>query len=101
MLSQNEASCSYMNHHRSFLLQVLWLNKELKEVWPYVNKAASAVIKASVEPILAQYRPPLISSLLFTKLTLGTVAPQIAGEYLLPGKALIAAGGESLLEILT
>ncbi|GAQ86938.1 Calcium-dependent lipid-binding protein [Klebsormidium nitens] len=59
--------------------RVVWLNKELKELWPYVSKAASAVIKASVEPILAQYRPPLISSLLFTKLTLGTTAPQIAG----------------------
>lgn len=65
---------------RAWPVQVVWLNKELKELWPYVSKAASAVIKASVEPILAQYRPPLISSLLFTKLTLGTIAPQIAGE---------------------
>jgi hypothetical protein len=65
---------------RAWPVQVVWLNKELKELWPYVSKAASAVIKASVEPILAQYRPPLISSLLFTKLTLGTIAPQIAGK---------------------
>uniref|UniRef100_A0A2C9W634 Uncharacterized protein n=2 Tax=Manihot esculenta TaxID=3983 RepID=A0A2C9W634_MANES len=41
--------------------------------------AASEVIRSSVEPILEQYRPAILSSLKFSKLTLGTVAPQFTG----------------------
>ena len=42
-------------------------------------QAASAVIKESVEPLLEEYRPPGITSLKFSKLSLGTVAPKIEG----------------------
>ncbi|RWR82535.1 synaptotagmin-5-like protein [Cinnamomum micranthum f. kanehirae] len=56
-----------------------WLNLELTKIWPYVNEAASELIKGSVEPILEQYRPMVLSSLKFSKLTLGTVAPQFTG----------------------
>ncbi|GJW07723.1 abscisic acid receptor PYL9 [Tanacetum coccineum] len=38
--------------------------------------AASKLIKANVKPVLDQYRPIVLSSLKFSKLTLGTVAPQ-------------------------
>ncbi|CAH8354456.1 unnamed protein product [Eruca vesicaria subsp. sativa] len=38
--------------------------------------AASELIRASVEPVLEQYRPAVVASLTFSKLTLGTVAPQ-------------------------
>ncbi|CAA0809010.1 Calcium-dependent lipid-binding (CaLB domain) family protein [Striga hermonthica] len=38
-----------------------------------------AVIKESVEPLLEEYRPTGISSLKFSKLSLGTVAPNIEG----------------------
>ncbi|KAF7806445.1 synaptotagmin-5-like [Senna tora] len=41
--------------------------------------AASELIKASVEPILEQYRPMILASLKFSKFTLGTVAPQFTG----------------------
>lgn len=42
-------------------------------------QAASAVIKESVEPLLEEYRPSGITSLKFSKLSLGTVAPKIEG----------------------
>lgn len=56
-----------------------WLNSELVKVWPYFNQAASQMMKALVEPILEQYRPAILDSLTFSKLTLGTVAPQFTG----------------------
>ncbi|XP_075642645.1 synaptotagmin-5-like [Castanea sativa] len=56
-----------------------WLNVHLTKIWPYVNEAASELIKASVEPVLEQYRPMILSSLKFSKFTLGTVAPQFTG----------------------
>ncbi|KAE8687104.1 Synaptotagmin-4 [Hibiscus syriacus] len=59
--------------------KLTWLNQHLTKIWPYVNEAASDLIKASVEPVLEQYRPVLLSSLKFSKFTLGTVAPQFTG----------------------
>ncbi|KAM0914691.1 hypothetical protein ACQ4PT_011341 [Festuca glaucescens] len=56
-----------------------WLNQELTKIWPFVNDAASELIKASVEPVLEQYRPVVFAALTFSKLTLGTVAPQFTG----------------------
>jgi Ca2+-dependent lipid-binding protein len=37
------------------------------------------VIRESVEPLLEEYRPPGITSLKFSKLSLGNVAPKIEG----------------------
>lgn len=37
------------------------------------------VIKESVEPLLDDYRPPGITSLKFSKLSLGNVSPKIEG----------------------
>ncbi|XP_020103512.1 synaptotagmin-5 [Ananas comosus] len=59
--------------------KLTWLNLELTKIWPYVNEAASELIKTSVEPILEQYRSAILGSLKFSKLTLGTVAPQFTG----------------------
>ncbi|KAM7268820.1 hypothetical protein ACFE04_010986 [Oxalis oulophora] len=56
-----------------------WLNLHLTKIWPYVDQAASELIRASVEPMLEEYRPALLSSLKFSKFTLGTVAPQFTG----------------------
>ncbi|KAJ7957681.1 synaptotagmin-5-like [Quillaja saponaria] len=60
-----------------------WLNQHLTKIWPFVNEAASELIKASVEPVLEQYRPIILSSLKFSKFTLGTVAPQFTGVCIL------------------
>ncbi|XP_010523704.1 PREDICTED: synaptotagmin-4-like [Tarenaya hassleriana] len=59
--------------------QVKWLNKLLSKMWPYVAEAATMVIRESVEPLLEEYRPAAITSLKFSKLTLGNVAPKIEG----------------------
>lgn len=56
-----------------------WLNLELAKLWPYINEAASDLIRTSVEPVLEQYKSVVLSSLKFSKLTLGTVAPQFTG----------------------
>ncbi|XP_020261705.1 synaptotagmin-5-like isoform X2 [Asparagus officinalis] len=59
--------------------QVKWLNKQLSKLWPFIAEAASMVIKESVEPMLEDYRPPGITSLKFSKLSLGYVSPKIEG----------------------
>ncbi|WKA05600.1 hypothetical protein VitviT2T_023560 [Vitis vinifera] len=59
--------------------QVKWLNKQLTKLWPFVADAATLVIRESVEPLLEDYRPPGITSLKFSKLSLGNVAPKIEG----------------------
>ncbi|KAL0372251.1 UNVERIFIED_CONTAM: Synaptotagmin-5 [Sesamum calycinum] len=69
--------------HRTHLLT--WLNHQLDKIWPYVDEAASEIIRNSVEPILEQYRSAVLSSLHFSKLTLGTVAPQFTGVSILEG----------------
>ncbi|KAG7024447.1 Synaptotagmin-4 [Cucurbita argyrosperma subsp. argyrosperma] len=56
-----------------------WLNHQLDKIWPYVDEAASELIRSNVEPILEQFRPAVLSSLKFSKLTLGTVAPHFTG----------------------
>ncbi|GJS25733.1 calcium-dependent lipid-binding family protein [Tanacetum coccineum] len=76
---------------QSFLfLQLTWLNSHLTKIWPHVNEAASELIKANVEPVLDQYRPIVLYSLTFSKLTLGTVAPQFTSG----GVALLYASKE-------
>ncbi|EPS66916.1 hypothetical protein M569_07856 [Genlisea aurea] len=56
-----------------------WLNHLLDKIWPYVDQAASQLLRESVEPILEQYRPAILASLKFSTLTLGTVAPHFTG----------------------
>lgn len=38
------------------------------------------MIRESVEPLLEEYRPPGITSLKFSKLSLGNVAPKVEGN---------------------
>ncbi|XP_010555014.1 PREDICTED: synaptotagmin-4 [Tarenaya hassleriana] len=64
-----------------------WFNLQLEKIWPYVNEAASELIRSSVEPILEQYRPAVLASLKFSKLTLGTVAPQFTGVSVLESES--------------
>ncbi|PSS08423.1 Synaptotagmin-5 like [Actinidia chinensis var. chinensis] len=70
--------------------KLTWLNLQLTKIWPYVNEAASELIKTNVEPVLEQYRPIILSSLKFSKFTLGTVAPQFTGV------SIIEDGGGSI-----
>jgi len=60
-----------------------WLNQELVKIFPFVNEAASELIKTSVDPVFEQYKSFILASLHFSKLTLGTVAPQFTGVEIL------------------
>ncbi|AES73605.2 calcium-dependent lipid-binding (CaLB domain) family protein [Medicago truncatula] len=65
------------NFYPSWVLN--WLNSHLEKIWPFVNEAATELVKSNVEPILEQYRPVVLSSLTFSTFTLGNVAPQFTG----------------------
>ncbi|WCJ30332.1 Calcium-dependent lipid-binding (CaLB domain) family protein [Euphorbia peplus] len=71
-----------------------WLNSHLEKIWPYVDEAASELIRNNVEPILEQYRPAVLASLKFSKLTLGTIAPQFTGITILEKDS--GAGGVTM-----
>ncbi|KAK3007421.1 hypothetical protein RJ639_015194 [Escallonia herrerae] len=73
----------FSNRQKLSDILLKWLNLELTKIWPFVDEAASELIKANVEPILEQYRPVILSSLKFSKFTLGTVAPQFTGVSIL------------------
>ncbi|KAL3646048.1 Synaptotagmin-5 [Castilleja foliolosa] len=66
--------------------KLTWLNHHLNKIWPYVDEAASEVIRSSMEPILEQYIPATLASLKFSKFTLGTVAPQFTGVTIIEGE---------------
>ncbi|KAI3888070.1 hypothetical protein MKX03_017572 [Papaver bracteatum] len=74
----------------SYIVQLNWLNLQLTKIWPYVNEAASELIRNNVEPVLEQYRPVILSSLKFSRFTLGTVAPQLTGV------SIVEDGSESI-----
>lgn len=71
-----------------------WLNAQLDKLWPYINEAASELIRSSVEPTLEQYRPAILASLKFSKLTLGTIAPHFTGICIIDGEP-----GEIIMEM--
>ncbi|KAL2525719.1 Synaptotagmin-4 [Abeliophyllum distichum] len=71
-----------------------WLNQHLEKIWPYINEAASELIKNSVEPTLEAYIPIVLASLKFSKLTLGTVAPKFTGVSIIEGDP-----GEIIMEL--
>jgi hypothetical protein len=48
-----------------------WLNTLIQQAWPYYDKAICDEIKAQVEPMLEEYRPPFIKRISFAKLTFG------------------------------
>ncbi|KAB2619047.1 synaptotagmin-5-like [Pyrus ussuriensis x Pyrus communis] len=81
-----------------------WLNHHLEKIWPYVDASKSSFVwvhfdgvgsiradKEQCRTILEQYRPMVLSSLKFSKLTLGTVAPQFTGVSIVEGES--EAGG--------
>ncbi|GMG98985.1 hypothetical protein Nepgr_000825 [Nepenthes gracilis] len=71
-----------------------WLNLQLDKLWPYINEAASELIRSSVEPKLEQYTPAVLASIKFSKLTLGTVPPRFTGVCVIAGEP-----GEIIMEV--
>ncbi|KAM3342409.1 hypothetical protein P3S68_027375 [Capsicum galapagoense] len=62
------------------MFKLTWINSHLKMIWPYVDEVASELEKASVEPILEQYRPVIFASLKFSKFTLGIFIIEYGSE---------------------
>ncbi|GLT70146.1 hypothetical protein SLA2020_422430 [Shorea laevis] len=60
--------------------RVDWLNKFVKDMWPYLDKAICCTIRSMTKPIFAEYIGKFqIQSIEFEKLTLGTIPPVING----------------------
>ena len=51
----------------------------VKTLWPYLDKATSDAIRVNVDPILEEYRPPVLSSIRFDKFSFGDVPASIEG----------------------
>jgi len=51
--------------------KVEWMNRILKECWPFYDKAICGTIKEMVEPEVDKYKPSFIASIGFKNLTFG------------------------------
>ena len=56
-----------------------WLNTILAKAWPYYDAAICEEVKTQVEPLMEQYRPPMIKRIYFKKLTFGDAPFRIEG----------------------
>ncbi|GBG61637.1 hypothetical protein CBR_g22435 [Chara braunii] len=59
--------------------RVDWLNKFLKELWPFLDKAVCKTVKEIAIPIIEEKKPPQIQSITFAELTLGDLPPMLSG----------------------
>jgi Ca2+-dependent lipid-binding protein len=57
----------------------------MTKLWPYIDQAASDLIKQKVQPILDQYAMGIIQKLELKEVAFGNKAPQIMGVRLTPG----------------
>ncbi|KAG0617318.1 hypothetical protein M758_5G181100 [Ceratodon purpureus] len=62
-----------------------WLNRTMTKLWPYIDEAASDMIKQTVQPILDQYAMGIIQKLELKEVAFGNKAPQITGVRLTEG----------------
>lgn len=68
---------SWVQH--SEVQTVQWLNDIISKLWPSISLATEAVIMQTLQPILDQNCPAYLTSLEFSRITLGTIAPVIVG----------------------
>lgn len=54
-----------------------FLSAVMRELWPYIDKAAAAMVKEMMEPMFADMLPGPLKTLKFTKLDLGTVPVEL------------------------
>lgn len=59
--------------------EVNWLNRELEEVWPSLNEAASGLLKLILQSVLDPYKFSIIQKITIKSITLGTVSPLLGG----------------------
>ena len=50
-----------------------WVNKILKQTWPYFCKYMDTVIKDTIEPIIQQSMPAVVGAIRFEKVDLGDI----------------------------
>lgn len=78
---------SHLVDHVSFteFEKVGWLNKEIGEVWPFLGKATSGLIKEQLQVLLDDYKTGLIEALSIKSLWLGVRSPNFTGIKVLEG----------------
>ncbi|CAK9234286.1 unnamed protein product [Sphagnum troendelagicum] len=60
--------------------RVDWVNKFLKDLWPYLDKAICKIISDTAQPYIKDYGPKFkLDSVEFESLTLGTLPPTFVG----------------------
>ncbi len=52
----------------------------LSEMWPYYDRGMCSVIKATIEPIIEYYRPPVFKKIFFEELTFGEAPIRVEGK---------------------
>lgn len=54
-----------------------WINKILKQVWPYFIKYLDSMFKTTIEPIIKASVPAVVGDIRFEKIDFGDLAPRI------------------------
>ncbi|RWS11102.1 extended synaptotagmin-1-like protein [Dinothrombium tinctorium] len=56
-----------------------WINRVLKQLWPYIDEYAKKLMKTTIEPSVAASLPDYLKSFRFEKVDLGTIPVRIGG----------------------
>ncbi|GIY33348.1 extended synaptotagmin-2 [Caerostris darwini] len=59
--------------------RVEWVNKILKQLWPYVGTYVKEMLKETMEPSIREGLPSYLQSFRFEKIILGDMPPRIGG----------------------
>ncbi|GFY38845.1 extended synaptotagmin-2 [Trichonephila inaurata madagascariensis] len=59
--------------------RVEWVNKILKQLWPYVGVYVKEMLKETMEPSIRESLPSYLQSFRFEKIILGDMPPRIGG----------------------
>jgi hypothetical protein len=59
--------------------QVKWLNGVVQKLWPNISLATEDYIKTWYQPMLDECKPSFVSSLAFSRITMGTIPFSIVG----------------------
>jgi hypothetical protein len=55
----------------------LWMQKMIKDLWPYITVAAAEMIQQEIQPLIDAQKPSFLTKLGFSGFDLGTAAPLI------------------------
>lgn len=77
MESDNASVPGWVNYQQ--FQKVNWLNSQIQEVWPNLNKATATMVKDTLTPILENYKIGVVKKICVKLFTLGNTGPQITG----------------------